>query len=1335
MLAVKALALALVVRADLPVSCLHEQLVGHWNYNFGIYDGPNCGWSTPDRPGTHKHVTPGEDDPDSEYFMDKKFQPLVKMDAVLLDWHVQVEDITDMQGKKLSDETLASYGMDRFALGEWTMIYNQGIGMSFQGDSLSPTQQMYSHMKYKAPQADLFSTDVVKNMKYSYCDYTLLGPWNVFSPYGFGQPSSTLPITQNLKGKSMCFWGKRIGDIPETFVPRMRHRATVELIDKTMVGNPELAEITQKEKELANDLTKQADVLARLNTEMTRLRNDLKVKREQLEEKIDKENALTAASHSDALDKAVDAGEKEKLEKAETGRNAAMEEQRKQKKEEVVRQLADLNRQKDQLLNLQKNVASMTIKQETRVKGLAEKKGAENIQEKEIANKLAKMAAQQSPGTAEGPSSTSSSSVTSFFRTAVPFILFALSLVLIFLGSYQMYALKRAEARRQEQLSRATRDGRSAGRSEGRNASREVGVTVGNEDEGEDGEDPSDGDSPVNSPLVGPGEDPENEQQRLIPEDGARSPQQSGWWLGSRVNSGSPSKQKIMDDKAKWRAIIFLGLCLLAAGNFIFFCMPPHPASSFDDASTALPKTADMAASPQPDTAGSEVLRSVASHRQMLDSDGNKPELSPETLKADMQLSIQTDQLKTVETQIKDLQNVLKQIEAGESVSYTTASMQPQGAMGKVEDAIVGPANHEAPMTPELKQAMDDVKNLSDEVKEDETKIADNEKQATEVRLSIGEAHKRALAKHQQLIDAKKKVRYNLMNEKQLKQLLAARSRQIGIELTEHSDVELLLSRKAVNTAETVPGLYGFSSSQNVGPSSDHADKELGVLAQKLGVSPGQLSLQVIKELWGPRAREDMSFFAEGRQYFMDSEVGPIDGTADFRKQHLIDSLKSENAGRGEGPVIKEAEKTTEENTLLKPGEKPKSEDKAAADKKGKEEIVMEDNAIAPSIKKRLLPIKPQSFQDFDSTFDLRRVVMRIPNVATGRFEYYKDFTIPAMEQGNCGNCYAAAASNMYTSRLMYKYPDIQGRWKPRHEAGERLFLSLDQQTKCSSYNQGCDGGYPWLSHMWSSTHDLVTNTCWNNLAGTSGDKCMNIAAHRDYQENHECDHLHFRVMNWRYIGSALGRCGYYGVCEQLIREEVFKGGAITTAMEPAHEDWGAFSSYSSGILHETAEADLEEGAMYIRHPDNKKPDCKKTTCYTFRKLDHALLVVGWSVDTSEMECMYKSGQNDGLGSCKNYHNGDACNANEKCHWGGYPYWTFQNSWGEGYGEKGFLHLGPRGQNPWNTEAMATVADVVWIDMAHVDTSTEISHRVDEGDGKAHGENAIVHHGDHDADR
>jgi hypothetical protein len=70
-----------------------------------------------------------------------------------------------------------------------------------------------------------------------------------------------------------------------------------------------------------------------------------------------------------------------------------------------------------------------------------------------------------------------------------------------------------------------------------------------------------------------------------------------------------------------------------------------------------------------------------------------------------------------------------------------------------------------------------------------------------------------------------------------------------------------------------------------------------------------------------------------------------------------------------------------------------------------------------------------------------------------------------AGSQGNCGSCYVYSTIRMIQARLMIKY---------NHDVD----LSVQHALDCSFYNQGCNGGYPFLVMKFANEFQLIPEAC-----------------------------------------------------------------------------------------------------------------------------------------------------------------------------------------------------------------------------------------------------------------
>jgi len=77
----------------------------------------------------------------------------------------------------------------------------------------------------------------------------------------------------------------------------------------------------------------------------------------------------------------------------------------------------------------------------------------------------------------------------------------------------------------------------------------------------------------------------------------------------------------------------------------------------------------------------------------------------------------------------------------------------------------------------------------------------------------------------------------------------------------------------------------------------------------------------------------------------------------------------------------------------------------------------------------------------------------------------WKEKLKAAGSQGNCGSCYVYSTIRMIQARLKIKY---------NHDVD----LSIQHPLDCSFYNQGCNGGYPFLVMKFAKEFELIPESC-----------------------------------------------------------------------------------------------------------------------------------------------------------------------------------------------------------------------------------------------------------------
>lgn len=230
------------------------------------------------------------------------------------------------------------------------------------------------------------------------------------------------------------------------------------------------------------------------------------------------------------------------------------------------------------------------------------------------------------------------------------------------------------------------------------------------------------------------------------------------------------------------------------------------------------------------------------------------------------------------------------------------------------------------------------------------------------------------------------------------------------------------------------------------------------------------------------------------------------------------------------------------------------------------------------------------------------------------------NFDSPVRNQGSCGSCYAMAAIAVAEARIRIM---TNNKFRP--------ILSPQQVVACSSYNQACDGGYPFLVGKHANDYGLVEESCMEYSA-----------------ENGQCPTINqcssgrmarpvFYAENYNYVG------GYYGGCnEAKMMREIFEHGPIMVALEAP----SSLFYYSGGVF--TGASPVSEGKD-IPGVLNK-----------WQHTNHAVVCVGWGVD-KETDTKY---------------------------------WILKNTWSDTWGETGYFKI-RRGTDECAVESMASYFDII----------------------------------------
>ncbi|CAG2110494.1 unnamed protein product, partial [Medioppia subpectinata] len=188
------------------------------------------------------------------------------------------------------------------------------------------------------------------------------------------------------------------------------------------------------------------------------------------------------------------------------------------------------------------------------------------------------------------------------------------------------------------------------------------------------------------------------------------------------------------------------------------------------------------------------------------------------------------------------------------------------------------------------------------------------------------------------------------------------------------------------------------------------------------------------------------------------------------------------------------------------------------------------------------------------------------------------NYVTPVRNQGNCGSCYAFSSVGMIETRLAVQ---TNNTLKP--------VLSAQDANSCSFYDQGCQGGFPYLvAGKYGQDFGLTTEEN-NPYVPPLVTTCKTKANAPRYY-----------TRDYNYVG------GYYGACnEELMRLALYRDGPLAVSFKVQSD----FRSYKTGIYSHTKVSHEEANGEF--NP--------------FYELDHAVLAVGYGVENGHKYWIVKN--------------------------------------------------------------------------------------------------------------
>jgi len=232
------------------------------------------------------------------------------------------------------------------------------------------------------------------------------------------------------------------------------------------------------------------------------------------------------------------------------------------------------------------------------------------------------------------------------------------------------------------------------------------------------------------------------------------------------------------------------------------------------------------------------------------------------------------------------------------------------------------------------------------------------------------------------------------------------------------------------------------------------------------------------------------------------------------------------------------------------------------------------------------------------------------------------------INQGGCGSCYAVSTADMFTSRMRIAAKKPVPKGTTALDASDRM--SAQSILDCSMYNQGCKGGFPYVTTKWVQDFGMPS-AATTPYTGTTETTTMidgsSATGARAWVASCSAKPAATKATQYGYVG------GYYGACnEAAMRKELYQNGPLVVAYEVN----GEFQHYAGGVFKASKKA--------------------PRLVNEWEGTNHAVLLVGYGEDE-------KAGK----------------------------YWKVKNSWGPEWGEHGFFRIA-RGTDELAVESMAVHA-------------------------------------------
>ncbi|SOS80022.1 dipeptidyl aminopeptidase 2 [Plasmodium sp. gorilla clade G1] len=258
-------------------------------------------------------------------------------------------------------------------------------------------------------------------------------------------------------------------------------------------------------------------------------------------------------------------------------------------------------------------------------------------------------------------------------------------------------------------------------------------------------------------------------------------------------------------------------------------------------------------------------------------------------------------------------------------------------------------------------------------------------------------------------------------------------------------------------------------------------------------------------------------------------------------------------------------------------------------------------------------------------------------------------------DQKDCGSCYSISSVYSLERRFEILF------WKKYKKKVNMPRLSHQSILSCSPYNQGCDGGYPFLvgKHMYEygiipEQYMHYENNDYNNCIMDMGNYNHLNKQNRNIKEI-------YYVSDYNYINGC-----YECTNEYEMMNEIILNGPIVAAINATSELLNFYNIEDKNVVYDILPKDTHQVC-----------DVPNKGFNGWQQTNHAINIVGWGEQIINQDKIK---------------NGDANNNNNDNNHKLVKYWIIRNTWGKNWGYKGYLKF-QRGINLAGIESQAVYID------------------------------------------